>query len=243
MIFANVRERITAADRDLVLTLLAGGSTARRARLEARARAEGEDGLLDEVGLFALLHTAPGIAAPSASLYLYVAVRHHLRRLGIDDATLSDYLGALLLEFGLRDRAYRVAAIDDARYGYVADIVADLEVAGGQRGFLLRAHLGNFSLWLAGVFPDHIAARRASGGPDLRYYETLGARGFQLAAEHRLAREWGLDDVFDRLAEAFEPIRVGLNRLSDACFFPGSGGPDRLLRQVSDQLRLGPGDN
>jgi hypothetical protein len=239
MILPNVRERITSADRDLVLKLLARGNAARRARFEARMRAEGEDSLLDESGLFELLHTAPGLAAPSAPLYFYVAVRHHLRDLGIDDATLSDYLGALLLEFGLRDRAYRIAPVDDARYEYVADVVADLEIAQGRRGFLLRAHLGNFSLWLAGVFPDYIAARRVKGGPDLQYYETVGSRGFQLAAAHTLAQEYGLDDVFDRLADAFERIRVGLNRLSDTCFFPGVGGPDRLLRQVGDQLRFG----
>jgi hypothetical protein len=238
MILANLRERIGPADRHLVLTLLSGGSAERRAYYEARARAAGPDSLLDEEGLFELLQAAPGLAAPSAPLYFYVAIRHHLRRMGIDDATLSDYLGALLLEFGVRDRAYRIAPIDDATYAYVTDIVADLEVADGRRGFLLRAHLGNFSLWLAGVFPDYIAARRRSGGPDLRYYETLGARGFQLAAEHRLAEQYGLGDVFDRLAEAFERIRVGLNRLADSCFFPGVGGPDRLLRQVSDQMRF-----
>lgn len=244
MIFANVLERVTPADRGLALRLLAGDDPSRRRRCEALVATEGPDRLLDEPELFGLLRHVPLGDAPSSALYLYVAVRHHLRGVGVDDAPISGYLGGLLLEFGFRDRAHRIAAVDDAVYGYVSDVVADLAAVDGRRGFLLRAHLGNFSLWFAGVFPDHIAARRArKGGPDLQYYETLGAHGFRLAAEHRLARECGLEELFVRIADGFAPIRVGLNRLSDRCFFPAAGGVDRLLRHVADQVRFGRGDN
>jgi len=244
MIVANLRERVTAADRDLALTLLADNGTVRRDECERMVAAEGPDRLLDEPALFALLNGVLGLGAPSAALYLYVAVRHHLRGVGIDDATLSDYLGALVLEFGIRDQAHRITPMDDAVYAYLADVVADLDGADERRGFLLRAHLGNFSLWMAGMFPDYIAARKArKGGPDLEYYEALGAHGYRLAAEHRLARACGLETLFERIAEAFAPVRVGLNRLSDAGLFPRASGPDRLLRQVTDQLRFGPADN
>jgi hypothetical protein len=238
MIFASVRERVTEADRALALALLARNNPGRRSSYGALA-AEGSDRLLDEPELFDLLGAVPLGAAPSAALYLYVAARHHLRGVGVDHAAASDYLGALLLEFGLRDRAHRIAAVDDAVYAYATDVASDLEAADGRRGFLLRAHLGNFSLWLAGVFPDHIAARRArKGGPDLAYYDTLGARGFRLAAEHRLARECGLNEVFGRIADSFAPIRVALNRWSDRYMFPAGGGADRLVRQVTDATRF-----
>src|SRR3989337_1638546 len=115
MILANVRERVSPEDLRLVAGLLGRSATAGRS-----------DELLDEPALFALLRDAPGIASPSAPLFLYVAVRHSLRSVGIDDAELSDYLAALLLEFGMRDRAYRIAPSDDAVYYYVTDIVADL---------------------------------------------------------------------------------------------------------------------
>ena len=108
----------------------------------------------------------------------------------------------------------------------------------------LGSHLGNFSLWLSGVFPDYIAARRERhGGPDLSYYEEMGARGFRLASDHRLAREWELTGVYHRAAESFERLRVGLNRLSDFVFFPALSTPDRLMRQVADTFRLGLADN
>ncbi len=245
MILANVRERLTSTDMDLVVRLLSHGDAAREARYRRRLAEQGRDGLLDESSLFHLLCRAPGIAAPSAVLFIYVAVRHALRRVGIDDSELSDYLSALLLAFGARDRALRISPADDQVYRYVSDIVADLElVADARRALLLRAHLGNFSLWLSGVFPDYIAARRVRhGGPDLRYYEEMGARGFRLASDHQLAREWDLAALYHRASESFEWLRVGLNRLSDYVFFKTRSSPDRLMRQVSDTLRLGLADN
>lgn len=245
MILPNVRERLTPQDMDLVVRLLAGGSPGKERRYRERV-AEGErDDLLSEPALFDLLCRAPGIAGPPATLFLYVAVRSALRRVGIDDAELSDYLSALLLEFGMRDRALRIAPADDQIYRYVSDIVADLDaVADARRAFLLRAHLGNFSLWLSGVFPDHITSRRERrGGPDFRYYEEMGVRGFRLASDHQLAREWALAPIYDRAAESFERLRVGLNRLSDYVFFRGRSGPERLMRHVGDAFRLGLVDN
>jgi hypothetical protein len=245
MIVADVRERLTPGDLEHVVTLLARGDEARRERWRRRLAEEGRDVLLDEPGLLQLLLAAPGLAAPSAAVFVYVAVRSALRRVGIEDAELSDYLAALLLEFGRRDRAWRIAPADDQVYRYVSDIVADLEmVADARRGFLLRAHLGNFSLWLSGVFPDRVVARqRRRGGPDFSYYETMGARGFRLAADHQLAQAWQLVGIYERAADAFDRLRVGLNRLSDSVFFRNQWGPDRLMRQVADSHRLGLVDN
>ena len=95
------------------------------------------------------------------------------------------------------------------------------------------AHLGNYALWLAGLFPDYIAARRVrKGGPDLTYYDSLGRRGFGLASDHVLADQYGLGDVFRLAAERFPVVRGALNGLSDRVFFPHHSSPDRLLRDL-----------
>jgi hypothetical protein len=225
-------------DWALVLDVLSGGDDRRRAQCEARARALGPDALLDAPGLDRALKTLPGMAQPSAVLYVYVAVRHRLLELGCTDPRLADYLGALVLEFGDRDRAFRPAPHDDATYHYLVDLVADCERTPARRGFLLRAHLGNFSLWLAGLFPDWIAERsQRRGGPALAYYEALGARGYRLASDHELARQYALDDVFAAAADTFPRLRVALNRLSDDALFPSVHSPERLLRQVADEAQ------
>jgi hypothetical protein len=240
MILANLRQRFTPADWAFVVSALARGDERRRRGLEGRAAAEGPDTLLDDPGLPTLLRGARGHAAPSGPLFVYVMVRHALRRAGVGDARLADYVGALVFEFGLRDRAWRVTHHDDAEYRYLVDIMAEAASAPGQRAFLLNAHLGNFSLWLAGIFPDYITERRARrGGPDLAYYESLGAQGFRLASDDELAARLDLSDVLLAAAEQFCEIRVALNRLSDETFFR-SHSPGRLLRQVADETRFPP---
>ncbi len=239
MILANIKQRLTAADIDLVVHLLAEGDAAHQRRLERLVAQDGPDALLDDPTLLEHLRRHPSLGSPSPALFLYVAVRETLRTVGIDDTRLAEYLGAMLYEFGLRDRALRVAHHSDHEYRYLTEIVADLDPGTGRRGFLIRAHLGNFSLWLAGVFPDFITTRRArKGGPDLSYYDTMGARGFRLASDHRLAREFELDDIYAKAADAFPTLRVALNRLSDRLFFPRCSSPDRLMRQVADEFNL-----
>jgi hypothetical protein len=241
MILANLRERLTQADVDFVVRLLAAGDDARRRELERTASEGGVQELLDEPTLFSRLRQAPGIGAPSPELFLCVAVVETLRRAGISDALLSNYVAALLFEFGFRSRAYQIAQHDDQLYRYVADIIADIDQETGRRRFLLQVHLGNFTLWLAGVFPDHIAVRRErKGGPDLSYYEEMGARGFREAAASRLAQQLDMSQLYARAAETFPQLRVALNHLSDTLLFPRYASADRLLRHVSDESRFPP---
>jgi hypothetical protein len=239
MIQANLRERVTPADIDLTAELLAHGSADKRRYYAQLAEDEGIDRLLSEPELMQLLTGCSGLASPSAALFLYVAVRHTLRDCGIDDARMADYLGAMLLDFGQRDRAYKVTPHDDDTRRYLVDLVADLREATGRRAFLLCVHLGNFSLWLSGIFPDYITAQSVrKGAPGFSYYDEMGARGFRLAADHGLARELDLEDVYEQAADRFARIRVALNRMSDRVFFPNVSTPDRIMRQVEEEFRL-----
>ena len=221
MIRANTRGRLTAADLQLVILLLSRGSAHRRADLERRLTAEGPDSLLDAPELFERLLTVRSMLLPSEALFFYVVVRHALRASDLNDREVADYLSAMLLEFGQRDRAWRIDWNDDQRHRYLVDILTDLEATVGDRRFKVMVHLGNYALWLSGLFPDYIAARRLrKAGPDVAYYEALGSRGFGLASDHALAEEYGLDAVLRTAAERFPALRSALNAVSDRLLFP-----------------------
>ncbi len=221
MILANTRGQLKANDLQLVLLLLSRGSATRRAVLEQRLNQEGPDSLLESPDLPEALLAVRTILVPSPALFFYVMVRHALRTVEVDDRELADYLAAMLLEFGRRERAYQVDWNDDQRHRYVIDILADLELSQGARRFKVMVHLGNYALWLAGIFPDYIAARQLrSGGPDLTYYDTLGRRGFELASDHALADHYNLETVFRSAAERFSVVRGALNAISERVFFP-----------------------
>jgi hypothetical protein len=131
-----------------------------------------------------------------------------------------------------------VAQSDDEVYNALVDLADDLDDPDIRRSFLVRAHLGNYALWLSGIFPDYIEQRHwRRGGPDLEYYEEMGRRGFQLAADHRLAEEHGLATLYATAAERFGILRSALNAVSDSLFFPTVQTPERLMRQVRDEAR------
>lgn len=238
MILANVRSRLTREDVALALALIAQQGAEARERGETALREQGLDALLDDPALLGGLVETPRGAHASLPLFAYVVVRQALLQSGERDRALADYAASVLLHFGWRDRAHRVAEHDDERYDTLAALAAAADGPDPRRAFLVQAHLGNYALWLSGLFPDRIEHRRwRRGGPDLHYFEQLGRRGYQLASRHRLAGEHGLALLFAAAAERFPVLRVALNRLSDALLFPHRHSPERLMRQVRDEAR------
>jgi hypothetical protein len=208
-----------------------------RAGAERRLEEEGVDSLLDDPRLLNALLTGPDVAAPPG-LVFYVLVRQALLEGGIDDPGLADYVSSLILGFGNGTRAYRISEQAEEEYHYLVDVVASLGDAGERKAFLLRAHLGNYSLWISGLFPDYVEARvRRRGAPPIRYYEQMGSSGYRMAADSPQAEALGMDAIFRSVSDHFAGVRVALNRVSDRYLWPNAGNPvDRLLREVSSRL-------
>lgn len=241
MIVPNVRASFGSEEIDLLTALLARRTGRKRAYWQDHFAEQGLDSLLDHPEVLPALMEGGGIRAIPAHLAFYVMVRHTLLESGVDDPVIADYVAALLTDFGQGGRAFRIAPYDDRSYHYLVDLIADLEEESSeQRQFLLRAHLGNYSLWLAGLFPDYVIARvHKKGAPGLDYYEDLGSAGYRLASECELAGRYDLVRVYRDCAERFRDVRRALNRMSDRFFFPvGAASVDRLLRQVVDNLEL-----
>jgi hypothetical protein len=238
MILANVRHRLSREDAQLALRLVARDSADELDRAQQRLVDEGLDAILDDERLpAALLHSRLGAYA-SLPLFLYAVVRHAMLRAGERDRAISDYIAAVLLTFGLRRRSERISESDDQMYDSLAALLDDVNDRDPRRAFLVRVHLGNQALWVAGLFPDYIEQRKwRRGGPDLGYFEELGKRGFELAAEHRIAEQYGMADVYASVAARFGLVRVALNAVSDRLLFPNVSTPERLMRQVRDEFR------
>jgi hypothetical protein len=214
MIQPDARSRLTTSDLQLLLQQ-ATGVAASQEDIDIWLQDVPLDAVLDQPGLPDRLEAAP-VPGPSPSLFFYVLVRHALLGRGLDDRDVADYCAAVIREFGVRDRAWRIAPVDDHRHQYLVDILADLSSATGERQFRVMVHLGNHALWLAGLFPRRIAAQRARrGGPDLDYYDSLGHKGFAEASGHWLARRVGLAGVLRTTAAHFATVREALNDVSD----------------------------
>ncbi|HET7231584.1 MAG TPA: hypothetical protein VFJ16_16360 [Longimicrobium sp.] len=237
MIKANVRASFGRREAELLLSV-AGP------RGEELLREQGLDALMDDVRVLHALMRRDGLSGAPVPLVFYLLVRHALLQRDLHDRQLADYTAAVLLDFGMAGRAGRVDGGEGEPFAYLADILGAIERARGEREFLLRVHLGNYALWLAGLFPDHITHRvRRRAAPPISYYDAMGASGFRGAAASEIALRHGLGDVFLTAADRFADVRSALNSLSDDVFFPRAKDPvDRLLRQVSDNFHRGLGD-
>jgi len=233
MILPTVRASVGRADALHLVELLSGGDPEVRDLARERLETDGVDGLLDDPRVLNAILTDRQLKAPPA-LVFYVLVRQALLEGGIEDRATADYVASMVLGFVRSGRAYRVTEAAEHEYRYLVDIVTRMGESQPREAFLLRAHLGDFSLWLSGIFPAFIESRvRRKGAPPIRYYENMGATGYTLASESPEAATLGVESIFAEVSKHFSGVRIALNRVADRHLFPSGGDPvDRVLREV-----------
>ncbi|PYK36772.1 MAG: hypothetical protein DME54_00160 [Verrucomicrobia bacterium] len=217
MIRANCRARFTAADFDFIVRTLARSQTDQVSLVDLLSDVETRDSILDHPRLVDAILNHCGHLRISSQFYFYVLARHVLQQAGIGDRKLCDYVASLLETFS---RASRLQICDETHHlaeQYISDMLIALTRATPEQAFLLRAHIGNYSLFISGIFHPAVAGQRGSlrGGPDIGFYEHVGRTNYQLVASHAAARRCELDDVFEGLADRFRDVRLALNQLSD----------------------------
>lgn len=167
-----------------------------------------------------------GCLRVSSRFYFYILVRQVMRRSGIRDRAVADYVAEVLAEFSRTERLSCVVPGQATPLNYFFEMLAALQTADDHTSFLIRVHIGNHSLFLSGVFPARIRFRAERRGfPDLRYYEGLGRTHYRAASDHRLARRYDVAGIFDTLAERFETARLALNDIADRFFSIGDSNP------------------
>jgi hypothetical protein len=234
MILPTIRASLSRGDAQQLVGLLGQSDPELAEAARLRLEENGIGSLLDDPRVRNALLTETDVTVPPEVIF-YVLVRQALLEGGIDDETTSDYVASMLVSFGRAGRAYRISDGDDSEFHYLTDMVSELQSADGRRRFLLRVHMGDFALWMSGLFPDYLEERtRRKGAPPISYFEELGATGYRGASESLEAGELGMETVLRDVADQFSAVRTALNRISDRHFWPASGNPvGRLLREVS----------
>ena len=215
MIQANCRVRFTAADFDFIVRTLARSPTDQVSLVDLLSDVETRDSILDHPRLVDAILNHCGHLRISSQFYFYILARHVLQQGGIGDRKLCDYVASLLETFSRASQLQVSDEINQRAHQYISDMLIALSRATPQQAFLLRAHVGNYSLFISGIFHENTQRRSLRGGPDIEFYEQVGRTNYQLVASHAVARRCELDDVFEGLADRFRDVRLALNRLSD----------------------------
>ncbi|MFQ5938336.1 MAG: hypothetical protein ACE5LB_18190 [Acidiferrobacterales bacterium] len=133
-----------------------------------------------------------------------------------NDRKVINYIANLLSLFVKAERLYRIHRGDSQTYEYLVDMIEEAARADTHRQFLVYSHIGNYTLWLTGLFPEWLEYRRRykRRPVDVSFFTNSGRAYFERAASHPLAQEYGLNDVFLRLAMMFDHYKSGLNHMA-----------------------------
>lgn len=238
MIRANCRERFTDDDvRFVVDTLGQDAQGKKRALTQLLTDAQSRDNILDSEVLFERLVANKDVSKVSPHLYFYLLTRKVFLEEGIDDRDLTDYVAAMLAQFSSAHRWQRASHMHDKTYQYFVDMMIDSAAATPFEAFLLRSHMGNYALFMSGLFPDRIYYKATYGrkAPGFDYYEKMGSSSYRWASRHELALKYCLVDILAQLADQFHTVRLALNHLADNYMKLDDRNPpplDKLLRQI-----------
>jgi hypothetical protein len=214
MIQPNCRARFTAEDFNFVVRVLGRNQTQSVSLVDLLTDPEVRDEILDHEALSRAVLENPGNLVISP--HFYILARLVLRRAQIDDRIMADYLAALLEKFSqMRQWSAPVEALQTA---YLSDLLAALKDASSYQTFMIRTYIGNYSLFLTGIFYENVESRRQRGAPSCSFYEELGRTSFHSVASHDVAKKFQLSDLFEQLAEQFHDCRLALNRIADELF-------------------------
>ena len=167
--------------------------------------------ILDHPKLFEAVLMSPQAAMISRELFFFVVVRHTLKRIGVDDLEVADYIAIVCADFGIPTTAQGQPKSNLERL-YSIDWMQALQKAGKHERFFIHVQCANQFLVLTCLFPSflhHRAQRR--GAPDVEFYEQVVINHLDSASKHSLAGEFALEDVFTHLSEAFLPVRRAMN--------------------------------
>jgi len=210
------RARFQPKDYDFMASILSGGKPGSvETILNLAEDPELLDSLLEHEKLFSAIVSLESPVEISPEFYFYVLVRHVLRESQIDHLELADYVAATLADFASGEspmRPRRGEAFTDVPYHI--DFIEALNSASNYEQFYLHVKCGNQFMVLTGLFPRFLERREERrGAPGVRYYESVARDSFSAAANHPLASEFDLNEVYRLLAEQFPRTRLALNRM------------------------------
>src|SRR5579862_9340803 len=164
MIQPNCRVQFTAQDVEFVLKVLGQKLGTADCLVKLLADEDTRDLILDDPALFHALLEHNGCLQVSSRFYFYVLVRNVFQKSDLTDRALADYVAEVLAAFSESNRTQCILPGQNNPLDYFFEMVAALQTADDRTSFELRLHIGNHSLFLAGVFPDRIRARAETRG-------------------------------------------------------------------------------
>jgi hypothetical protein len=135
-------------------------------------------------------------------------------RLGVADPGLIDYLTDLLTRFIRNDAVYRVRDLTGRSLDDVANMFVEAENRVGLARREVHRHIGDFTLFWAGVYPEALERRKQTKDARAETYAALGKRSYFIASTIETdSEEDAPSELLERLSRSFELCAYGLREV------------------------------
>ncbi|HID22301.1 MAG TPA: hypothetical protein EYP14_07860 [Planctomycetaceae bacterium] len=157
---------------------------------------------------------APLLSSGETLRRLFAALTEHTFQveLGVADPKVTDYLVDLLLRFLRTDAIFRIRDATGRRLDEVADMLLEAEERTARPQREVYRHIGDFTLFWSGVYPEALRRLRAPDRKDhLLDYQQKGKESYYIAStfDEEPYREEA--PVLRRLSYEFEMFSYGLH--------------------------------
>ncbi len=154
---------------------------------------------------------------PLSRFFAELVHKHMAESTGIRDTDVTEYVAGLLVDFTHVDHLYRIRDARGKRLEDVADMLIASNPMLEARSFLyereVRKHIGDYTLFLTGLFPEHVQrlGKRGMRVDAFVDYMQAGRESYRIVASFDQFEFRDIAPLFRRMSERFELCVFGLN--------------------------------
>ncbi len=155
---------------------------------------------------------------PLRQLFGFLTERNFTETLGWPDFNVTDYLSNLLVEFVHIDRLHSIQNQKGQTVETVVDLLYESEAGhdadSAEREREVHRHIGDFTLFIAGLFPEYLSHLKSGGmiyhNDHLVDYMKAGKRSYSIVATYQQGEFKEQPALFQKLSSNFELCVTGL---------------------------------
>jgi hypothetical protein len=155
---------------------------------------------------------------PLRQLFLELVGRHYAQEIGIRDSEVIGYVAQLLSEFCDADQLLKIRDASGKPLGDVGEMLLESDPVYGpapsfDRERQVRKHIGDYTLFFAGMFPESINHHRLRRQRLENYVEWVkaGKESYYIVSKFEYFEYAKVAPMFAQLSRKFEECVYGLN--------------------------------
>jgi hypothetical protein len=158
--------------------------------------------------------TSNDAGSPLSRFFVGVSEYVFHSQLGVVDTQLVDYVSQLLLRFTRVESLEKVRQIDGRPATEVVTMVAEAEQRLGEAKREVHRHIGDYTLFWSGVYPEALRDLQGQGKQDqFINYCAQGKRAYKIASTIKADKQATSSDLLQRMSDQFEMCAYGLREI------------------------------